>query len=75
MATKSKGELITQTEAAELRGVTVAAINELIKRGRLKAVEMYGRSLVYRSEVEAFEPKTHKSRGKKAAHTKKGSKK
>lgn len=48
-------DLITQTEAAKLRGVTRAAIRALILRGRLQAVEMFGRNLVYRSEVLAFE--------------------
>ena len=48
-------DLITQTEAARLRGVSRAAIRALILRGRLQAVEMFGRNLVYRSEVLAFE--------------------
>ena len=54
----SKGDLsdlITQTEAAKLRGVSRAAIRALILRGRLQSVEMFGRNLVYRSEVMAFE--------------------
>jgi excisionase family DNA binding protein len=60
MATK-KGknpavDLISQSEAAEIRGVTREAINRLVKRGRLAAVEISGRSFVYRSEVEKFEP-------------------
>jgi excisionase family DNA binding protein len=65
MPTKSqkKGEanlddLITQTEAARLRGVSRAAIRALIQRGRLRSVEMFGRNLVYRSEVLAFEKET-----------------
>lgn len=48
-------DLITQTEAARLRGVSRAAIRALILRGRLRSVEMFGRHLVYRSEVVAFE--------------------
>jgi hypothetical protein len=47
---------ITQTEAANLRGVTVAAITQLVRRGRLRTVERYGRALVSLSEVQAFEP-------------------
>jgi excisionase family DNA binding protein len=47
--------LITQTEAATLRGVSRAAIRTLIQRGRLNAVEVFGRKMVYRSEVLAFE--------------------
>jgi hypothetical protein len=49
-------ELITQSEAARLRGVTLAAINDLVKRGRLRSCEQYGKVLVYRSDVENFEP-------------------
>jgi excisionase family DNA binding protein len=60
MATKkgknSAVDLISQSEAAEIRGVTREAINRLVKRGRLTAVEISGRSFVYRSEVEKFEP-------------------
>lgn len=50
------GDLMTQAEAAELRGTTVAAINELVRRGRLRSVERFGKRLVYRSDVESFEP-------------------
>lgn len=46
--------LITQAEAAELRGVTLASINELIQRERLNVVEMFGRKLLNRAEVEGF---------------------
>ena len=48
-------ELITQSEAAELRGVTLAAINDLVKRGRIRSEERYGKVLVYHSDVESFE--------------------
>ncbi len=48
-------DLITQTEAAELRGVSLASISELVKRGRLRSKEVFGKRLVYRSEVLAFE--------------------
>jgi excisionase family DNA binding protein len=49
-------DLMTQAEAAELRGVSRAAITDLVKRGRLRIVKMFGKKLVYRSEVEHFEP-------------------
>ncbi len=57
--------LITVTEAAELRGVSRAAIHELVQRGRLRCERMFGRVLLYRSEVLLFEkdkpgPKTEK---------------
>jgi hypothetical protein len=51
----SDDELITQSEAAQLREVTVAAISALVQRGRLRSVERFGKLLVYRSEVLAFE--------------------
>jgi hypothetical protein len=47
--------LITQAEAAELRGVSRAAIASLVKRGRLRKKVLFNNVLVYRSEVLAFE--------------------
>ena len=56
---KSRGgdvsDLMTVAEAASLRGVSRAAIYELIQRGRLRSVSMFGRVLLYRSEVLTFE--------------------
>lgn len=54
-------ELITQSEAAELMGKTLPAVNELVRRGRLRSVEKYGKRLVYRSEAESFEDERRKS--------------
>ena len=51
-------DLISQAEAARIRGVTRAAIRDLIRRERLVSVEVAGRLLVYRSEVEDFEKRT-----------------
>lgn len=48
-------DLISQKEAADLRGVTRSAINELVKRGRLKVVEIAGKKFLSRSEVTTFE--------------------
>jgi excisionase family DNA binding protein len=48
-------DLISQKEAAEIRGVSRASINELIKRGRLTPVTVAGKALLRRSEVESFE--------------------
>ena len=50
------GDLITQAEAAQLTGRSVPAVNELVRRGRLRSFEMYGKRLVSRTEVLAFEP-------------------
>ena len=47
--------LISQAKAAEMCGMTRAAIHDMVSRGRLRSVEVEGRDLVYRKEVEAFE--------------------
>lgn len=55
---KREGEmpdLISQAEAARLRGVTRAAIQDLVRRGRIRSVEVGGRALVYRNEVINYE--------------------
>lgn len=48
-------DLISQAEAARLRGVTRAAIQDLVRRGRVRSVDVGGRSLVYRSEIVNYE--------------------
>ena len=48
---------VTQTEAAELRGVSVNVISNWLTRGRLKhSTLIYGRRLVSRSEVLNYRP-------------------
>lgn len=49
-------DLITQAEAAELSGRSIPAINELVRRGRIQSFELYGKRLVSKAEVLAFEP-------------------
>lgn len=49
-------ELITPTQAARLRGVTRAAITSLMRRQRLRAIEIGGRPFLRRSDVENFAP-------------------
>jgi excisionase family DNA binding protein len=65
-------KLISQSEAARLRGVSKQAITSLISRGRLTSVDVAGHTLVLRSEIESFlaRPKGRplkKSNGKKAS--------
>ena len=48
-------DLISQAEASRIRGVTRAAIRDLIRRERLRSVTVGGRELVYRAEAEGFE--------------------
>jgi excisionase family DNA binding protein len=72
-------DLISQVDAAELRGVTRASINELVKRGRLRAVEIGGKTFLYRSEVVQFERQAGgrppKAKQRNASGKKKGNKK
>lgn len=49
-------DLITQSEAADISGRSVAALNDLVRRGRLRSFTRYGRNLVSRSDVLGFEP-------------------
>lgn len=57
-------DLITQPGAAELRGVSLAAIANLVRRGRLSKFEQFGKTLVSRREVEALEDRRGWPRGK-----------
>jgi urocanate hydratase len=50
----SEEALISQAKAAEMCGVTRAAINDLVRRGRLRSLEVEGRDLVYFNEVVSF---------------------
>lgn len=49
-------DLITQTEAAEIRGVSVQSISYLVSRGKLKTVTIGKRKFLLRSEVKKFKP-------------------
>jgi transposase len=49
-------DLVTQSEAARLRGITPEAIADLIRRGRLTAYDVAGRPHVRRSDVLKFRP-------------------
>jgi len=53
---KDFADLISQSEAAQLRGVSRAAIGYLVTNGKLRYREVLGRKFVYRSEVLSFEP-------------------
>lgn len=56
MAKNVGDDLITQADAARLRGVTRAAIGYLIAQGRIQTYERYGLRFVSRREVEQYEP-------------------
>jgi hypothetical protein len=65
------GDWISQAEAARIRGVSQQAIVNLIRRGRLTTVNMAGRSVVLRSEVENFIAQPKGGRPPKQAVSKK----
>jgi Helix-turn-helix domain len=65
--TVKRGELISQAEAARIRGVSQQAIANLIRRGRLASVSVAGRTLVLRTDVETFIPKPKQGRPPKKA--------
>lgn len=56
------GKYISQAEAARIRGISQEAIADLIRRSRLTAVVVAGRTLVLRSEIEAFVAKPNLGR-------------
>ncbi|PYP87837.1 MAG: hypothetical protein DMF61_09340 [Blastocatellia bacterium AA13] len=49
-------DLISQAQAARIRGCSHEAIRDLIKRGKLKSFEIGDRVFVLQSEVERFKP-------------------
>ena len=77
MTDASAEDLITQAEAARLRGVTRSAIAYLIGQGRLRTYERFGVTFVSKSEVENYAPLKPGPRPKAATKkpTKKGGKK
>jgi excisionase family DNA binding protein len=50
-------EWISQAAAARLRNTTRQAVADLVAKGRLATLEIGGKVLVKRSDVEGFKPK------------------
>jgi hypothetical protein len=50
------GEWISQAEASRIRGVSRQAIAKLVANGRLRCLELGGRTFVCRSDVIEFVP-------------------
>ena len=71
----SRTEYFSQAEAARHRGVSKQAIAELIRRGRLTPVEVAGRTVVLRSEIEGFVARPKFGNPHKKATSKKASQK
>ncbi len=53
---KDVNDLITQAEAARIRGVSREAVYGLVARGKLTVVEIGGQKFLKRSEVESYQP-------------------
>jgi len=56
-------EWISQTKAAEMRGVSRQAIWKLVTKGRIKSIEIAGHRFVSLADVEGFQrrrPGRHK---------------
>jgi hypothetical protein len=62
-STNREEDLITQSEAADMMGKSLPAVNELVRRGRLRSVEKYGKRLVSRSDAESFEDERYSQKG------------
>jgi hypothetical protein len=45
---------VTQKEAADKAGRSLASVNNLVKRGRIASKELYGKTLVSLSEVLSY---------------------
>jgi hypothetical protein len=71
--------LITQSEAARLKGTTLPVVNQWVRRGRVRSVDLFGRKLVYRDDVLAYNPEENKGgrppKSKEEKASGKGSKK
>ena len=48
---------ISQSEAAELRGVSRQAISKLVRNGRLRTLQVGGHTLVHRHDLLTYRPK------------------
>ena len=49
-------DLISQSTAAQIRGITKQSISRLIQRGSLNTIDIDGHTFLFRSEVEKFKP-------------------
>lgn len=59
--------LISQAKAAEMCGMTRAAIHDLVRSGHLRSLEVEGRDMVYLKEVEAFSRENDKRSAREIA--------
>lgn len=65
-------DMITQAEAARIRGVSHEAIRNLVERGRFNVQMIGGKIFLSKREVERFKPSVGgRPRGKKISKAKK----
>ena len=50
-------EWISQSAAAELRGISRQAVADLVRRGRLRTTTIGDRVLVYKADILSFTPR------------------
>jgi predicted site-specific integrase-resolvase len=68
-------DLITQADAAGLRGVDLRTLNQWVRRGRVRSELKYGKRLVNRADVMAYDPAANKGGRPKASAARKGGRK
>ena len=60
-----KDEWITQSEAADLLGMQLAAVNQLVRRKVIDSDIRYGKRLVSRTSVLAYIPRANRKTARK----------
>jgi len=66
-------ELVSQKEAAEIRGISIQAIHKLMKRGRFTVIEISGIRFLLRKEIETYEARPRGRPRKDSASSKSSS--
>jgi excisionase family DNA binding protein len=62
-------EMVTAAEAAKLKGIHIKSLYLAIQTGRLPATKYYGRVLIKRSDLDAWQPIGHRPKNKPAAES------
>jgi excisionase family DNA binding protein len=63
--TKKNDDWITQSEAAETLGLSLAAVNQLVRRGVLVSDTVLGKRVVSRASVDEYIPRAARKSAKK----------
>ena len=59
-------ELITQTEAAALKNISLQGLQKAMREKRLAVYEQYGKRLLDRQEVENWTPNASRQKGRES---------